>query len=162
MKPSILPLAAGLLIGLGSLSLHSTAQAAAMVPANTDFQAEGFVNILVGGIGYACTATFFGHIDSSGAASIHGEKTIFQGTTGACGITLGVGEWTLTPTSATTAALRNIEFGLPGYFNCTGDVSGELIDGVYNFYGELEADNGNICRFSGLPNTSPSIGISWP
>ena len=162
MTLSITPHITGLLLGFANLVNYSAAEAATITPINSAFHASGPTYIAVGPIGYSCHATLVGDIDGLGNAGIHGPSSRFEGTTPACTVTLGIDQWILVPTSPTTADLRNVTFELPGWFECTGDAAATLVDGVLIFHGELEADNGNVCRFSGELRTTPTIGISWP
>ncbi|WP_448133908.1 hypothetical protein [Stenotrophomonas rhizophila] len=161
MKLHMHALIAGLLVGLGTLST-TAASAASMTPANSVFQASGPTNLAAGPISGPCTSTFYGAIDGSGNATIDGTLSEFVGTAHICQVIRGIGQWTLVPTSPTTAEIRNAEVGVPGTLSCFGTVPGTLVNGVFTFNAELESDVGFPCYVQGTLTTTPTVGIQWP
>lgn len=154
-------LIAGLLLGLGALTT-TTASAASMTPANSVFQASGPTELQAGPFGGPCTSTFYGAIDASGNATIDGPLSEFVGTSLICNVIQGVGQWTLVPTSPTTAEIRNAEVAAPDLVRCFGTVPGTLVNGVFTFDAELESDRGFPCYVKGTLTTTPTVGIQWP
>lgn len=154
-------LVAGMLLGIGAL-VATSAHAASMTPVNSVYQASGPTNMAAGPISGPCTSTFYGSIDGSGNAIIDGPLAEFAGTAPICQVVQGIGQWSLVPTSPSTAEIRNAEVGVPGVISCFGTVPGTLVDGVFTFDAELESDAGVPCYVSGTLKTTPSVGIQWP
>lgn len=154
-------LVAGMLLGIGAL-ITTSAHAASMTPVNSPFIASGPTDLQAGPYGGPCTSTFYGAIDGAGNATIDGPMAEFVGDAPICHIIKGVGQWTLLPTSPTTAEIRNAEVGAPGLITCSGTVPGTLIDGVFTFNAQLESDQGASCHVSGTLKTIPTVGVQWP
>lgn len=153
---------AGLLLGIGAILTSPAALAASMTPANSVFQASGPTNLIAGPFGGPCTSTFFGSIDGAGNATIDGPLSEFVGDSLICKLIQGVGQWSLVPTSPTTAVINNAEVSAPGAITCFGSVPGNLVNGVFTFDAVLESDIGLPCQVSGTLTTTPTVGIQWP
>ena len=154
-------LVVGMLLGIGAL-VTTSAHAGSMTPVNSPFIASGPTDLQAGPYGGPCTSTFYGAIDGAGNASIDGPMAEFVGTDLICNLIQGVGQWTLVPTSPSTAEIRNAEVAAPGLISCFGTVPGTLVDGVFAFDAVLESDHGIPCKVSGTLKTSPPVGIQWP